>query len=449
MTIPTVPRWQSALRSVQMAKNPLPFLDNLLREHGETVQLYLGGLYKMIITADPDFVQHILQKNHKLYKKSDVHFEKISHFLGKGLLTSEGDYWLRQRRLIQPGFHKARLKSILQLMDRVCDEKLNAFDLEIATGDKVIDINHKMMELTFSIIAHSIFSININTNELDQLSESLTTLQRFIIKLIRQPYMAPIVKMNGQMKKHEAIRDQSNAIILNYINERRRSGKTEDDLIQMLLDIRYEDTVEGMTDKQLIDEANILFVAGHETSANALAWTWYLLAQYPEVIAKLRQEAQQIIGDKAISFEHIIQLEYFEQVLNESMRLYPPAWTTNRIAIDDDEFKGLKIKKGTVFATYINGVHHSEKHWDQPYTFNPDRFKRDNQKKRHPFAFIPFGGGPRLCIGYQFALMEMKLILLKMITRYDMELVANQKVEPQPLITLRPANGILMKINKL
>lgn len=214
----------------------------------------------------------------------------------------------------------------------------------------------------------------------------------------------------------------------------------------MLLDVRYEDTREGMTNDQLIDEFNILFIGGHETSANALSWIWYLLSQNPRVSQKLVNEAQQVLPEGKLSYGHIDQLQNTQQVIEEAIRLYPPAWATNRVAIEDDVFKGISIKKGMTVATYIYGVHRSPKHWDNPDVFFPERFTKAKKKVRHSFAFVPFGGGPRLCIGKQFAMMEMKLILAKMVKRYKMELVDGQHIEASALVNLQPQNAIKMKI---
>jgi cytochrome P450 len=216
----------------------------------------------------------------------------------------------------------------------------------------------------------------------------------------------------------------------------------------MLLDARYEDTGEGMNDQQLFEECAILFVAGHETSANALAWTWYLLAQHPDVVQKAREELATVLGDRQPTFEELPKLEYLSQIIEESMRVYPPAWITDRIAAEDDEWNGIKIAKGVVVVTYFYGAHHSPNYWQNPEQFDPERFSKENKKQHIPFAYSPFGGGPRLCIGNNFAIMEMQLVLATMLRAYNFELIPNQTVIPQPLITLRPKTGIWMNWHK-
>jgi cytochrome P450 len=332
-------------------------------------------------------------------------------------------------------------------MDKVAIEVLDELDEAIQIQPQV-DMYEKMLEITFRIIANSIFGQDLGQEQLARLSDSITQLQEFIVRQIRQPYYNTWFKLSGKVKEHEVLRDEADAIIHHYIEERRKSKEQHSDLLQMLMEARYEDTGEGMTDQQLIDEVKILFVAGHDTSSNALAWTWYLLGLHPEALEKVRKEVDQIIGEEQPSFEKIMQLEYTQQVIEESMRLYPPAWTTNRVAAGDDEFKGIKIKKGTTFATYIYGVHHSPELWEDPEAFRPERFSKEEKKKHHPYAFIPFGGGPRLCIGNNFALMEMKLILARMVNRYEFNLAPGQEVRPLPLITLRPENGIRIEVRK-
>jgi cytochrome P450 len=216
----------------------------------------------------------------------------------------------------------------------------------------------------------------------------------------------------------------------------------------MLLDARYEDNGQPMTEEQVLDEAAILLVAGHETSANALSWMWYLLAQHPEVVAKLRTEMTQVLGERPASFADIPALGYSLQVIQETMRLYPPAWILDRVALEDDTYNGLALPKGTLISGYLYGMHHSTKHWEAPEAFRPERFAPDQVRQQAPYAYIPFGGGPRLCIGNQFALTEMQLVLLEMLRRFEIEAVAQPPIDLMPLITLRPRQEILVRFRR-
>lgn len=442
-----VPRWKTLVNSVRFLKDPIPLLNDNMRAYGETYRFYLGGVFPAIFTAAPAFIQHVLQKNHRNYGKSPAHFDKLAHFLGRGLISSDGEYWMRQRRLIQPGFHKARLEGLTGLMKEVVSERMRSMDDKLASGP--LDMNREMLELAFHIIARSIFSADVRSEELERISSHITRLQEMVIRQIRQPFMEPWFRMSGLIRKHEEIAADLDRILLNYIRERRESGAVRDDLLQMLLDARYEDTGAGMTEQQLLDEVKILFVAGHETSANALSWIWYLLAQHPEVTQRLRMEIDEVLQGGDPEFRHLPRLSYTTAVIEEGMRLYPPAWVTDRIALADDSFEGIPIAKGDYIVTYIYGAHHHAGHWEDAEVFRPERFLGEARKAQAPFAYLPFGGGPRLCIGNNFAMMEMQLALAMMLPKYDFELLPGQQIFPVPLVTLRPNGPILMQVSPL
>ena len=446
-TVPSLPIWKAIYYSVFVKNVPLTRLNNFITKKGSTVKVYSGGIYPVILTIDPDFVQHVLQKNPRKYIKLSQQFDNIQKFWGKGLLTSKGPYWLKQRRLIQPGFHKQRLREVMKLMDKVSDEFLQNFEKKIAQ-QPTIDMYDEMQQLTCRVIANSIFSGNFKEAELNRISYILPKIQNFILKMIRQPYLHWWFRWSGQLKTHKKLREELDSIFRSYIQQREASGEVRDDLLQMLMDIRYAETGQGMTEKQLLDEISLLFIAGQETSAIVLTWVWYLLAQHPTVLKKMREEIQQIIPGNTIAFEQLMQLEYNQQVIEEAMRLYPPVWATNRVAREDDEFKGIPIKKGTLIATFFYGMHRSPDLWEDPTAFNPERFSKAQKKAQHSFAFLPFGGGPRLCIGKQFAMIEMKLVLAKMLKKYDVHLIPDQKIELLPQINLSPKNGIKMKVVK-
>jgi cytochrome P450 len=442
--IPTIPRLKTLLNSLKFLRDPMTVIQRNITEYGHTYRFYIGGIIPATFTADPAFIQHILQKNHRIYKKSPIHFEHLGHYVGKGLLTIDGEHWLRQRRLIQPSFHRARLANLTQLMNAVIVERLARFDTEIQAGP--VNVAEHMMDMAFSIIMRSIFSVSVPEEQVQRMSAQITQIQAFVIQLIRQPYLNGWRKFNGQIRKHEQLAADLEHAILQLVQQRQASGETRDDLLQMLLDSRYEDTGEAMNEQQLLDELKILFVAGHETSANGLAWTWYLLSQHPEVLEKIRSELQTQVGADPITFADLPKLVYLSQVVDEILRLYPPAWITDRMAVEADEFQGIKIAKGAIVATYIYGAHHSPEHWKEPEAFRPERFAKD--AKITPFAYLPFGGGPRLCIGNHFALMEMQLVIAEMARRYDFSLEPGHEIVPQPLITLRPKDGIWLRFWK-
>ena len=447
-TLPAVPRWKSLRNSLRFAHNPISIIDQYVAKYGETYEFHLGGVVKGILTVDPGLAQHVLQKEHRKWRKSPVQTERMGYFLGNGLLTSDGDYWLRQRRLIQPGFHRKRLAGLVEIMSSEIDDFLeDRFEPAVAAGQRV-DMSPMMMELAFRVVAKSLFTTDLEEEDLHFLSAAISDVQAFITRTFRQPYLIPWFRFSGQYQTHKALANKYEDIILRYIHARRRSNDNYDDLLQMLLDSRYEDTDQGMSDRQLVEESAILFAAGHETTANALSWAWYLLGKHPEVVDRLRQEHREVLNGQPPGFDTLPQLEYTQQVINEVMRLYPPAWITDRLCIEDNQYAQHLLPKGSRVVTYIYGIHHRPDLWEEPEAFRPERFSKEARKEQHPFAYLPFGGGPRLCIGNNFALMEMQLVLIKMLQRYEIELVPGFEPGLQPLITLRPRNGVLVHVKK-
>ena len=454
MALPRVPRWRSLLRSFALAKNPLPVLDAVLARHGDTVELYIGGVEKSILTRDPGLIQHVLQKNHRNYAKSKF-TQGFSRYIGHGLLTNEGPDWLRQRRLIQPGFHRQRVAGLTGLMQEIAAESLAplAARATAAGGATTVEVHELMTRLTFRIIARSVFSTNFPEAELDRLAGLITEIQAFFVRAIRQPYLKPWFRLRGQFKYHEALAAELRTLLGSLIDQRQHDDAqpnapaTPDDLLQMLLDVRYEDTGEPMSRDRLIDESLILLVAGHETSANALTWLTYLLAHHPEQAREIQAESAAVLAGRVPAFDDLPQLPRALHAVQEAMRLYPPAWMVDRVALADDEFQGLHIPAGSLFSLYFHGLHHDAKYWEAPGEFRPARFAAGHAHPMPANAYVPFGGGPRLCIGMQFALTEMHLVALELLRQFDIEWVPGQPVVTmQPLITLRPKHDFRVRL---
>lgn len=446
---PVLPQFMGIVRAIKNINNPIPMVHSYMKKYGTTYGFNpIGGVAEFGITsADPDFIQHVLQKNNKNYRKSKIVTHTLGGYIGNGLLTSEGDYWLKQRRLIQPGFHRKKIAALIEIMNTAIEETIQILDEAASTGD-TIDIYKEMMHLAFKIVARSIFSTSMNEEEVQRLDEVISGVQEMVIKQIRQPYLHWYFKLNGMLDRCQALSDDAGEILMKYIKARREDPKKYDDLLDMLLSSKYEDTGEGMTDQQVLDEALILFVAGHETSANAMTWMWHLLSKHPQYVTQLRQEIDEKLGGEAASFENLPLLSFNKQVINEAMRMYPPAWIVDRFSKERDEVNGIEIPKNSLIVMFIYGVHHSKEIWGDPEIFRPERFDLSHKKDRHNYAFMPFGGGPRLCIGNSFAMMEMQLALNKIVQRFDFETIPNQKIELQPLITLRPKYGIKMKVKR-
>lgn len=394
---------------------------------GTTYTFYMGGFEKGVLTIDPVAVKHVLQKNHRIYEKSAIVTDLLAKYTGRGLLTSTGDYWLRQRRLIQPGFHKRRIEALQSLMKAEVDACMERW-ADLAKSSTVFDAYAEMNHLTFRIVARTLFTTSLEENGLLQLSELISTLQSFIVKEVRQPYKRWWFNVTGAIRHHIGLATGARDIIRQVIIERRKHNEHPDDLLSMLLESKYEDTGLGMDDEQLIDECLILFVAGHETSANALSWMIYLLGKHPEYANQIRAAEP---GKKEIMIRNVIQ---------ESIRLYPPAWVVDRISLEDDQVLNYHLPKGTVWILYIRGMHRHPAYWDQPDQFIPDRWNDQHLNKE---AYMPFGAGPRLCIGEHFAQMEMELILSEIVRLWDINLISKVITE-KPLVTLRPLEPVMI-----
>ena len=444
--IPTVPRWKILMNIGSFMRNPIPMINESLDEYGDSYITYLGARTRMIITRDPGLIQYVMQKNHSNYKKSEMQTEIMANYIGKGLLTTNGSYWLRQRRMIQPGFHKKKLNSLVDIMNKSIIDYCN--ELEERLGDNpILDMSVEMTKLTLLVVAQSLFSTGIDRNGIEFLGASITRLQHAIIKDIRMPMFNWWRAINGFNKESENIARQTQKMLQRIIVSRKSGDIRPDDLLDMLLDVRYEDTGEAMTDQQVLEESLVLFVAGHETSANAMAWLHYLLHENADERIKIRTEIDEL-DNHIPTMEDAMNMSSISQAVSETMRIYPPAWITDRVALEDDQYGGITIKKGDIVSPFIYGAHNDSQRWESPDKFIPSRFSKENKTKIQSFSYLPFGGGPRLCIGQQFALIEMQLIVYHLYKRFDFELIPDQDIDMQPLVTLRPRNGIYMKVKK-
>ncbi len=440
---PKISFFQALWKIKDFAANPIPSITKSMKIFGDTYTTYLGP-NKVLLTQNPAHIQHILQKNHKNYHKSKI-IKTLADQIGHGLLTTDGSYWLRQRRLIQPGFHRQKLQALVDIMQQETQEFIEEWKAYAKRGE-VIDLSKEMMKITLRIVAKSLFGTGITKEELEVIDEVITEQQKFIVSKVRQPYLRPWYFISGENRRQAKFSGKLDKLLRGIINNRRNSEEQQDDLLDMLLSVRYEDTGEGMSEQQLRDESLILFVAGHETSANALAWTWYLLGQHPDIEAQVLKEVQEVLSHRLTTFADIPHLSYSKQVLQEVMRLYPPAWIMDRVPLEDDKLGEFDLPKGTIVNLFIYGAHRNPKYWENPEHFDPNRFTKQAIKERPTFSYFPFGGGPRLCIGQQFAYMEMQLVLAELIRNFQIEWVDNQKIDILPLVTLRPKSEMWVRL---
>lgn len=412
-------------------RNPIPYHKKYFESFGDSFSIRIGRSQHIILSRDNDVAQYILQKNQKNYYKSKFQSVYLSKYLGKGLLTVDGEFWLKQRRLIQPAFHKQKMNNLVENMKSTIINELEELVL-----DKEIDLFPIMSELAFNVVAKSLFQFSISEEKLDRIRYIIEAVQQFLIKEIRLPHKAWWFSISGQVKKHLELAEENNQIIKEIIEERVASNLETNDLLNMLLETRYEDTGKGMSVEQLIDEIKILFIAGHETTANALTFTLHLLGNHSDVQQKVFDEIQKIEVETDDVIEQLQKMTYINAVLNESMRLYPPAWITDRQNVDDDSLGKFNIKKGTLIGVSFYELHRNPKYWKTPNNFNPDRFLGE-QKKHSMQYFYPFGAGPRMCIGAGFAIYEMCLAISYIVKKYKIKSL-KRDVDFNPLITLKP-----------
>lgn len=416
------------------AKDPLAAIKKGFDACGNTYRMKL--FREVVITRDPAFFRHVLVTNHKNYKKGSSS-KMLQPVLGNGLVTSEGDFWLRQRRLVQPAFHKERLQALFVTMGDITRDFMD--DLEKARGGKSLDIDALMMGLTSDIALKTLFG-NISNEDKVQIYHQVNRTQRYLVTRVRRPYRIPLMMINGEKRRFETDLTYFNKLVFEFIHQRHLDQNKPNDLLQLLLDSLDEETGERMTDQQIRDEAITMFAAGHETSATGLSWLLMELTRQPDVVAKIREEAQ--LFDQIPTFEQLLRLPYTRQVIEEGMRIYPPAWTMTREARTVDEIEGQIVPTGASIFMSIYELHRNPDLWKNPTIFDPENFNPEKVKSRGKFDYLPFGAGPRLCIGQQFAMMEMQLVLASLIKRFDFENDPTHHIGIYPQIVLKPTNGI-------
>ncbi len=433
MSIPIVSFSKVLKNASRILKNPLPFHHENFEKHGDIFRVQLGFGHSVIFTRDAGLAKHTLQKQHKNYHKSPLQSKDLAKYVGEGLLTANGEKWLKQRRLIQPAFHKKKLEEIIGTIQSVIKEELS-----LIQPDKTINVFPLMNDLAFKVVAKSLFSYTDTGNTITRLQFITQEAQKTLIKEIRQPYKRWWFHLSGKIRSTLKLTQEARDILNDIIEERKKSNKSYNDLLDMLLESRYEDGG-AMNNEQLIDEILILFTAGHETTSNALTFTLLLLAFHPEIQEKVYKEVSESTEDMP-PMEQVTKHQYTKQCIEESMRLYPPAYFSDRVAINDDQYDDLTLKKGTTILISFFEIHRHKSHWVNPLVFNPDRFDPNIDKKEYSDWYFPFGAGPRMCIGNNFAMSEMILAVGELIKKYKITTELNE-VMIKPLITLKPQSS--------
>lgn len=421
-------------------KRPIDFLQNLSKL-GDVTNFQVGKIPAFLINH-PELIRDLLvTSNHKFVKGRAL--QRAKGLLGEGLLTSEKEFHLRQRRMIQPAFHRARVgeyaKSMIEFSDKMSGEWKDG---------EALDIAEEMMRLTLWIVGKTLFNANVET-EAAGVGKAMTTIVS-MFNFMLFPFSEYLEKLPlPPIRRLKNARQTLDEVIYKIINERRASGEDKGDLLSMLLMAQDEETGGAMTDKQVRDECLTLFLAGHETTANALTWTFYLLSQNPQVERKFHAELDEILDEKSLTPEIYPQLKYTEQILAESMRLFPPAWTLGRLATEEHEFNGYKIPEKSLILASQFVMHHDARFWENAEEFIPERWAKTSIKEAgNKFIYFPFSKGVRSCIGESFAWMEGVLLMANLGRKWKLSLLPEQKVVPQPMITLRPKYGMKMRVEQ-
>ncbi|MFN8323179.1 MAG: cytochrome P450 [Chitinophagales bacterium] len=428
-----------------LRENAHAVIPELIKKYGEIISLTLP-FNRLVIAAKPEYAKYVLVDNNKNYRKS-LAYDMLRLLLGNGLLTSEGEFWKKQRRLIQPAFHKQKLAELTAMMVRRATAEADKYE-KLSVSGEYFDIANDMTGLTLDIISEAIFSNGIG-DKADLIAGQITLLNQYATDKLNQPIRLPaLFPTPANVKERKAVKILDE-VIYSIIDQRRKEGVSKNDLLSMLLDARDAESGEAMDNAQLRDEVMTIFIAGNETTANAMAWTLYLLSQNPEAEEKMIREIDSKLNSGVeLTFENVMQFHYVRMVIDESMRLFPPAWVVGRRNNTDDEIDGYRIIKGTNVLIPIMYFHRCEKYWDEPLKFKPERFAPDKKVNIDRYVYFPFGGGPRLCIGNNFAILEMQIILIQLYRRYKFRLQPSFEVVPEPLITLRPKYGMRMRVEK-
>ncbi len=415
------------------------FALNNLHQYGDICYYHLLK-WPTYMVSHPDHIKHVLQDNHRNYGKQTLAYRILRLILGNGLVTSDGAFWLRQRRLAAPAFQRQRIEGFALIMTRATLDMLDSWEAYEQTGT-VFDLAQELTKLTLRIAGETLFTINL-TDTADTVGQAVSFGLEETTARLSRPLSLPLAIPTRTNRRFLAARRALDSVVYGVIAERRQTPTDHGDLLSMFMLAEDEETGERMTDQQLRDEIMTMMLAGHETTANALIWTWYVLAQHPEVEAKLSAELDEVLGGRPPTIDDLPQLRYTLQVIQESMRLYPPIYLFSRSATEDDEIGGYHIPAGSTVSMSPYAMHRHPDYWDDPEQFNPERFNPEASAQRHRFTYIPFAAGPRQCIGNSFALTELQLVLATVAQRYQLQLVPDHAVEPVAAITLRPRSGV-------
>jgi cytochrome P450 len=441
--VPRGPRGNVVLGSIgDLYRDRLRFVLDVASTYGDVAQYRVAHM-RMYQVNHPEGVGRLLHDTHCNYSKDVATFGTLRLILGNGLFTSDGDFWRRQRRLAPPAFHRWRVAAFGELMTEATLAMLERWRPSVVQGRPPLDVATEFMHLTLEVATRALFSTSV-ARDVDMIGRAITTLLNEVTFRFTFPFYPPLKVPTPRNRRFLAARATLDSVIYRIIAERWRRPGEHDDLLALLMEARDEETGEGMSDRQLRDEVITLFVAGHETTANALTWASYLFSTHVGVARRLRTEVDEALQGRLPTAADLPDLPYTRMVIDETLRLYPPAWITNRRAVEDDTICGYRIPADPIVSISPYVTHRDPTLWENPEGFDPGRFAPERSAGRPHYAYFPFGGGPRQCIGEGFALMEATLVLALLAQRYELHLVPGRRVETVAMATLRPRHGMWM-----
>jgi cytochrome P450 len=424
--LPPIPR--GSMR--ELVRDPLGYFSSIARQYGDIV-CYRPAPDTAYLINHPAYIHHVLVDNQRNYSKDTYSNQAFKKSIGEGLINLEGNAWLRQRRLMQPSFHHHRLEALDGMIVQAAREMIASWQDYYQQG-KPVDVAREMASLTMTITSRALFGVDLG-NEVKEIGEIING----VADLLEKPNHPRLLQAAAEFA----------AVVDRIIAQRRREFQMGNDLLSSLMTSRYEESGTMLDDQQIRNEVMGLLLAGYETTANALTWTFYLLSQHAWATQRLRMEVNRVLGGRNPQSSDLAALPYLRQVLDESLRLFPPAWIIGRRALADDEIGGYHVPAGTVIAICIYTLHRHADFWEQPERFDPERFTPERIAGRERYAYIPFSIGPRQCIGSGFALLEASLILACIAQHFELRLIEGIDVHPQALFVLRPNRDLLMSLH--
>lgn len=425
---------------VDMGRDTLGFLERTADEYGDVAALQVGRFPALLVTGS-DLVEQVLVKEHKNYIKNRVFWRQLEGLLGNGLFTSEDAFWLRQRKMSAPAFATRPLQDYAPHMVAITEQRISRW----RDGEE-IDLHKEMMGLALQIAAKTLLGADVETDS-EEIEHAVTGIVEEVAARFSRPIVIPdAVPLPGHIRYLRGVRYFEN-LVYEIIARARRNGTTDNSFLSLAMQARDEDG-NPMSDKQLRDEVLTMLLAGYETSALGMSWGFEILGRLRDRQQELAQEVRDEIGDAPVTYEDLPRLKKIENAIIEILRIYPPGWGIGREARQDTVIGDYEVKKGTtiILSSWVN--HRSSRYFEDPLAFRPERWTPELRKSLPRFAYFPFGGGPRICIGNRFAMMEAMLILATVVRRFDVERLVERPVKPFPSITLRPVGGVWVKLHE-